>query len=914
MSQFWGDAKDSLIEMVLPVRITLIDLPDALLHYLRDVYAAYFPARVVILSILLLTGVFFTDQGANLLAAFILDVTLIDTGGLGAFSNWPIILISLAYLTLCMFWTWLACSYENDDEREALYQNRLAYPAAGILFQTPPEDRKSIVKKEAKRRACQIMTRRKRAIKHVLVLALFCYGLALIKAGVAEFVQGLSNESLLDLYIIASSVLLLAFAVLFFLDEFLASPLVHQIDRVRGFIYDAPVLLALILLAVVAALSALIFSSPEILDGDVLDSVSGIYVSFSMIVSLGVVLTIRLRNSRTPVVSIIAFLLFVLSQVTPNNHGVRILSPDEAQIDSPRVSLRQAVQTFDSSLADDTADEEKVCKANGPRKRVFFVAAAGGGIRAGYWTATALNEIEKRATDKGRVFHEQLFAISGVSGGSLGATVYNAILNAQQQSAIPDTTNKIDAFFKRDYLGPVVGALLINDPLYLLSFGTLSEGYDRGVALEEAWERGWTSLKLKGTNAFEDDFLKLSGTQERHMPYLALNGTLPETGERLVASRLKIGEPETSIHRDFFDLRQAAIPASTAVNLSARFPYVSAAGHFDVPGAGRGKDNLQLSVVDGGYFENFGSTTIRDIVQVLINNDCNIEPHVIFITSDPNLSADFDDIVYVQRSSPENSTSTEIKLDFRTRGATKDIANEVGTPVNTLLKTRESRGEETARMLTDLVERNKGDTYHLRMCPPEEYEGIFAGLLNWLKPASSAPPLGWVMSEKSREQITAYLTGCGNNLEIKRILDNLNSTEEPVPPVSECEKCQQTPPSRTFNIYFDFNKATLTTAGRATIETVLNIDKTKAIRIQAQGHTDTVGPSEYNQSLSDLRLNAVKTALIDGGKFSTETITSISLGKESPPVRTNDQESEPMNRVVVIEVVTADTLQKSPTP
>ena len=48
---------------------------------------------------------------------------------------------------------------------------------------------------------------------------------------------------------------------------------------------------------------------------------------------------------------------------------------------------------------------------------LIIVATVGGASRAGYWTAKVLGEIQ----DARRDFHKFVFAISGVSGGSLRA-------------------------------------------------------------------------------------------------------------------------------------------------------------------------------------------------------------------------------------------------------------------------------------------------------------------------------------------------------------------------------------------------------------------------------------------------------------------------------------------------------------
>jgi hypothetical protein len=55
---------------------------------------------------------------------------------------------------------------------------------------------------------------------------------------------------------------------------------------------------------------------------------------------------------------------------------------------------------------------------------VFLVVAEGGGIRAAFWTATVLGGLSGGDTQE---FGTRLFAVSGISGGTPGATVHAAL-------------------------------------------------------------------------------------------------------------------------------------------------------------------------------------------------------------------------------------------------------------------------------------------------------------------------------------------------------------------------------------------------------------------------------------------------------------------------------------------------------
>jgi len=63
---------------------------------------------------------------------------------------------------------------------------------------------------------------------------------------------------------------------------------------------------------------------------------------------------------------------------------------------------------------------------------VFIVAAEGGGVRAAYWAASVLTRLQ---ADDPR-FAQHVYAISGVSGGSLGGATFVALLQAQKRNAL----------------------------------------------------------------------------------------------------------------------------------------------------------------------------------------------------------------------------------------------------------------------------------------------------------------------------------------------------------------------------------------------------------------------------------------------------------------------------------------------
>jgi hypothetical protein len=69
---------------------------------------------------------------------------------------------------------------------------------------------------------------------------------------------------------------------------------------------------------------------------------------------------------------------------------------------------------------------------------------------------------------------------------------------------------------------------------------------DRARALEGGWERAWRTAIARHDgrpdDTFAGRFLAMMHGREDHMPSLLLNGTIVETGQRIVASSLDIDD------------------------------------------------------------------------------------------------------------------------------------------------------------------------------------------------------------------------------------------------------------------------------------------------------------------------------------------------------------------------------------
>lgn len=133
---------------------------------------------------------------------------------------------------------------------------------------------------------------------------------------------------------------------------------------------------------------------------------------------------------------------------------------------------------------------------------------------------------------------------------------------------------------------------------------------------------------------------------------------------------------------------------------------------------------------------------------------------------------------------------------------------------------------------------------------------------------------------------------------------------EPVEQVSSVEPAEETvvaaAPEMTIDrevIYFDFDKSTLNTLGRTTIDTLAGkLKDLDDISIRVEGHTDRAGSTDYNQKLAEARAQTVREALIGHGLnvYEVDEFVVESEGESNPAVETDDGVREALNRRVVI--------------
>lgn len=362
--------------------------------------------------------------------------------------------------------------------------------------------------------------------------------------------------------------------------------------------------------------------------------------------------------ARFPLLTLVV-IWFVVAGVFDRGgyHDIRI---DEAATAATAPNLAQAFECWlgKNGLVDDRC---AVAQTERPPRAVplFLVATTGGGIRAAFWTSLVLDcafEVDtrfvrpstpcqgRRPASFGR--SNRLFALSGISGGSVGLAAYAAHLVEKRSATAEQGSAGAQPWLERrlsvDGLSPTgLWWLFVELPREFLQFRLER---DRSEILEESWEREWPGRELS-TGLFE------LWRSEPQVPLLLLNGTSVEDGCRFNVSVLNANVEGSSNSRPTcrsmspFDEAQNPkqrerlgahdrinptstlvgtrdladsicgkhdVPLASAAFLSGRFPFVNPSGRIASVCPEKSRNSVAY-VVDGGYLDTSGASPLVEM-------------------------------------------------------------------------------------------------------------------------------------------------------------------------------------------------------------------------------------------------------------------------------------------------------------
>ena len=390
---------------------------------------------------------------------------------------------------------------------------------------------------------------------------------------------------------------------------------------------------------------------------------------------------------------------------------------------------------------------------------LVFVASAGGGIRAAYWTALVMRCLTEGGGDgcpqNPALPMDSIFLASGISGGSLGLAGLHAA---------PDAGDWVQSL-EADFLGPTVAAMTFRDLANAVLRINIHDA-DRAAVLERAWE----GAAAEHGGQLDRGLMESARENGKLVfPLLVLNGTSVADGCRVTATALDLStispaqDQSDSSARDCLALNEKrftrpgealpALPAtkdafdntcrgngdrgpadirlSTAALLSARFPYVSPTGGlYSCSGDDRTFD------LDGGLIDSSGALPLALLwpeVVAWMNERTKTDAAVCFA---PKLIIMENGYLEQTKSQPTTHPSewaAPLEAAMATQGATAPTARQAAA----YAFQKSFRGQGCggpAQSSADWVVPNVVDLY------PVAQPGIQA-------------PLGWTLSFYSRESL-----------------------------------------------------------------------------------------------------------------------------------------------------------------
>jgi hypothetical protein len=475
-----------------------------------------------------------------------------------------------------------------------------------------------------------------------------------------------------------------------------------------------------------------------------------------------------LDRYRLPVLIPVLVLLMITAQFPQSDHYYHLLDrttpPQVGEGLRASVPLNQPLSPGDVVQA-----KPEGSVRTDDQSTLIVVAASGGGIQAAAWAAQVLTGLEQ---DNAGKFGPQIRLISAVSGGSVGVMYFvDAYRNRDDGTLDEVKLSKVVQRSMRSSINALAWGLVYPD--FLRTLCPLCIGsMDRGQALETAWLQEELpaesdSLSEATLSRWREDAL------QKRRPAVIFNTTITDTGQRLLlaTSAPNLNLPESSIigaggSRSFAELYpKHDLKIVTATRLSATFPYVSPAARADLKGP-------QYHIVDGGYYDNYGISSLTQWLDEAITPNTNVKR-----------------VLIVQiRAFPGEDGDGKMQRGPR---ISRGWFYQAFAPVSTLLNVRTAGQSAHNQIELNLLR----ETLRNRCLQIDIANFEFRGAEKLTKCKDSEnnynPPLSWHLTPKQRDEITAEwrrLEGCNDRETVKRFLNperpQKNNSEIPLKDVS----------------------------------------------------------------------------------------------------------------------------------
>jgi hypothetical protein len=363
------------------------------------------------------------------------------------------------------------------------------------------------------------------------------------------------------------------------------------------------------------------------------------------------------------------------------------------------------------------------------RQPVYIVAVEGGGIYAVAAAALFLAKLQDRNPN----FAKHVFAISGVSGGAIGAAIFQALARSTPETAVSGTpevargdggssakstpsrerdacstkssagqpamrpclVDEVSRIIQDDHLSPIVASIFPD------FFGASTR---RAQTLAASFEESVSRQDPDAAAELEDSFAD-HWSPESRAPALVLNTTWVETGYRVAFAPFALkdlGDASLSSFSDrnmpgesFSNYQECAgnrkpcdsyaISLMDAAIDSARFPGMLPAASVEMNEVGH---EVLWNFVDGGYSDNSGASTALALYRAIlpIAAQRNVDVDVILVTNS------------IKQPSLDPKTVTISGTQF----------HDTLAPFDAVMKVRDGLSNEAVARICDFINQGQG--------------------------------------------------------------------------------------------------------------------------------------------------------------------------------------------------------------
>jgi hypothetical protein len=270
------------------------------------------------------------------------------------------------------------------------------------------------------------------------------------------------------------------------------------------------------------------------------------------------------------------------------------------------------------------ADAAKAWTAAKPNRPTLVISAQGGGMYAAAEAALVLSRLQDTKPE----FYQHIFAISAVSGGSIGTAIYRSALTSCVESREARCVEtKADRLLKTPHLSAIVGNLPA-DILRRICF--LCPDADRSDAFKSSLVR---TAGLQTDNPYNEDY-------KPYQPAFLFNTTWMSNAYRVAFAPFSLRSVGDGTLWSFNEAAEDSLTRdqnkfegtfADAVVASARFPGI-------LPPLALQTKNGKRNFGDGGYADASGVTTAYEVLtrfnQVVAESPTPFNARLLMLTSD----------------------------------------------------------------------------------------------------------------------------------------------------------------------------------------------------------------------------------------------------------------------------------------